>query len=194
MNDTQAWQHMQELDQQHQLEEILDKTAYVLSSADLSFLAHQCGLVNYQPRKEPVMPKLSEMMPSKYLKKEDVPQPMLVTIDKVAQVSVKSIDGAEEMRWAMFFKETGKPLILNNTNLQLAALACGSDDSDDWVDKKVVLYTDPNVSFGGKVIGGLRLRLAKKQNASAAPAPAKSRPSAVTEEDSFAEMSDDLPF
>jgi hypothetical protein len=36
-----------------------------------------------------------------------------------------------------------------------------SEDTDDWTGKKIVLYNDPNVSYAGKIIGGIRVRAPK---------------------------------
>ena len=38
----------------------------------------------------------------------------------------------------------------------------------DWLGQQIVLYTDPNVSYGGKLVGGIRIRAKRK---AAAPAP-----------------------
>ena len=37
----------------------------------------------------------------------------------------------------------------------------GSKNSDDWTGKQIELYHDPNVSFGGEVLGGIRVRKAR---------------------------------
>lgn len=76
------------------------------------------------------------------------------------------------MRWALHFRELDKPMILNSTNGQIIAKITGSEESDDWDGKQIVLYHDPNVSFGGKLVGGIRVRAPK--GAYKAPAPAKS--------------------
>ena len=47
---------------------------------------------------------------------------------------------------------------VNVTNGELLAAMFGSRNSDDWIGKKVVLYRDPNVFFGGKPVGGIRCR------------------------------------
>jgi hypothetical protein len=46
--------------------------------------------------------------------------------------------------------------------------ACGSDDTDDWIGKQIVVFVDENVSFGGELVGGLRIRK-HKQAAPVAP-------------------------
>jgi hypothetical protein len=128
--------------------------------------------------------KIGQMMESKFLKKEDVDPPKLVTIKGFSQQNAGR-DDAPEMKWCMSFIELNKPMVMNSTNLQLAAQALGSDDTDNWTGKQVVLYNDPSVQFQGKLIGGIRIRAPKKRTG-AAPAPAP----VATEE----EFDDDIPF
>ena len=69
-----------------------------------------------------------------------------------------------------------KKLGLNKTNLR-ALISSYGDDTDKWIGRPVVVYYDPNVSFGGRVTGGLRVKvptaqptLAESQQAVQAPA------------------------
>jgi hypothetical protein len=124
------------------------------------------------------MPKISEMRESKFLKQSDVGAGVLFTITGCRQHNV-AVQGAEpELKWCLEFHESDKPLVMNQTNAQLCAHIFGSDDTDDWTGKKLVLYTDPNVSYGGKLVGGIRVRAPKNQP--------KAAPVAVT--------ADDIPF
>jgi hypothetical protein len=130
--------------------------------------------------------KIGQMMDSKFLKKEDVDPPKLVTICGFSQQNAGR-DDAPEMKWTMSFIELPKPMVMNSTNLQLCAQALGSDDTDHWIGKQVVLYNDPSVQFQGKLIGGIRIRAPKKKPAGAAPPAPVTAP---TEE----EYDDDIPF
>lgn len=147
------------------------------------------------------MPSVNDLKQSKFLTKADVIPPVLVTIRGYEQVNVAK-DGVEpEHKWALQFDELEKPLVLNSTNGQIIAAITGSEDFDGWIGHKVVLYNDPNISFGGKLTGGIRCRAprnqapavapASKNAPQPAPAPAKSNPVAtpapVTEPD-------DTPF
>ena len=125
------------------------------------------------------MPKISEMRESKFLKKEDVGNGALMTITGCEQHNVAKEGAGIEMKWSLSFAETDKPLVLNSTNLQLCAQICGSDDTDDWNGKKIVLYTDPTVSYQGKVIGGIRVRAPKVAKAVTNPVAVE----ALTDED-----------
>mgnify|MGYP000107731727 CR=1 FL=1 len=41
------------------------------------------------------------------------------------------------------------------------------DDTDDWLGNSVTLYVDPDIEFGGNVVGGLRVKAAKSPAAKA---------------------------
>tara|TARA_R110000868_G_scaffold407530_1_gene689079 strand:- start:328 stop:714 length:387 start_codon:yes stop_codon:yes gene_type:complete len=116
--------------------------------------------------------KTSQMTSSKYLKQDDVGDGKLVTIKGFKRENVAPEGEDQEMKYLMLFNELDKPLVLNATNIQLAERACGSDDTDDWIGKSLVLFVDPNVSFGGKIVGGIRVRAPKiKPGTQPAPKP-----------------------
>lgn len=149
---------------------------------------------------ESAMPKIGEMIESKFLKKEDVDPPVLVTVDRVAQNNVAMQGADPEMKWCLYFGELDKPMVMNSTNIHLAGQACGSDDTDDWLGKKIVLYNDPNVSFGGKLTGGIRIRAQRKVQEPVVPqrkpAPQQAAPAAAAQRAAghFEGMADDIPF
>lgn len=128
------------------------------------------------------MPNINEMVSSKFLKQADVPDPVIVTVKGVGQVNVAKDDETPEMKWAIKFLEFDKPMVLNTTNLTVAAKVLGSANTDDWKGKEIVLFTDPNVSFGGQVVGGLRFRGQEKV------------PVKKTAGERMADMDDDIPF
>ena len=114
------------------------------------------------------MPKTSEMRESNFLKKEDVGRGVLATISGCVQKNVAKEGASPEHKWCLTFNELEKPMVLNATNVQLCEAILGSDDTDHWIGKRIVLYTDPNVSYQGKLIGGIRVRAPK---ATAPPPP-----------------------
>jgi hypothetical protein len=65
------------------------------------------------------------------------------------------------MKYALYFEELEKPMVLNSTNGQLIAKIVGSDETDEWAGKQIVLYHDPNISFQGRLVGGIRVRAPK---------------------------------
>lgn len=149
------------------------------------------------------MPRIGEMIESKFLKKEDVGTGKLFTICNVKQYNVAAQGAEPEMKWCAEFHEPDtKPLVLNATNMHLIEAALNSDNTDDWIDQPIVVYEDANVSFGGKVIGGVRVdvnrtkRYHAKQAEKSALAKAAEQPkkTPATGVQGLAEMEDDLPY
>ena len=122
---------------------------------------------------------VNDLKKSKFLTQRDVNQPMLVIIESYEEVDVAREGAEPEMRWALNFQGIDKPMILNSTNGQIIAAIAGSDDSDDWIGKEVVVYQDPNIFFGGKRVGGIRVRAPKKK---------------TTNPQQKTETEDDIPF
>ena len=120
---------------------------------------------------------ISQLKESKFLKKDDCGSGILVTIDHLTHENVAKEGSDPEMKWAVHFKETDKPMVLNSTNAQLIAGITKSEETDDWTGHKIVLYNDPTVSFGGKVMGGIRVRAPRNQPAKPTqPAPKLAAP------------------
>lgn len=109
--------------------------------------------------------RASDMIESKYLKQADLKgEEVIVTVERLGQGNVAMDDKPEEIKWMVKFKEFSKPMVLNSTNIRTLERLLG-DETDDWVGKEVVLYVDENVSFGGELVGGLRLKSAKPATA-----------------------------
>lgn len=135
--------------------------------------------------------KITDMLPSSYLKQADVDSDYIVTVKKLEQKNVARDDETPEMKWLVHFAEFDKPMVLNGTNIQLMAKACHSDDTDDWMGKEVIVYTDPNVSFGGKVTGGLRIR---EHKVVVATSPKRAAAAPKANPQGLENIDDDIPF
>jgi len=110
-----------------------------------------------------------EALPGKYLSKDDFPQETLVTIRKVAMEEIKVVDGPNEHKPVLYFAnpsnptlDTSRGIVLNVGNWDACEAITGELDSDDWPGHDIVVYVDPSVMFGGKMVGGLRIRAPKK--------------------------------
>lgn len=124
---------------------------------------------------------------SKYLRKDDVGEDgTILTIAGFSRETVKGDDGDEE-KVVMHFVEDVRPMILNKTNSQLLAQITGVRVAGEAKGKKLVVFNDPSVSFGGKITGGLRIK--RIPGPARAPAAPKARP-AAREPGS----DDDVPF
>ena len=89
-------------------------------------------------------------------------KPATVTISGISKENVAKKESTPEMKWCLHIIESDKPFPLNGTNRELAALALKSRNTDDWIGKRIEIYLDQSVSLGGKLVGGLRVREAKK--------------------------------
>lgn len=136
------------------------------------------------------MSSINDLKTSKFLKRSDVGRGMLVTIVGVREHNVAMEGAPEEMKMCLEFAEFEKPMVLNSTNAQIIGKITHTEDSQDiehdWLDKQIVLYDDPNVSFGGRITGGIRIRASRL-------APVKQKD--IKEEDPITtNLEDDLPF
>ncbi len=104
--------------------------------------------------------KLSDMMPSKYLKTNDVAEDTVVTVKELKKVNVAREDEEAEYKWTVIFAEFAKPMVLNKTNLTRLGKALG-DDTDGWIGNSVILYVDDEVQYGAETVSGLRIKAVK---------------------------------
>lgn len=138
---------------------------------------------------------IGQMSTSRFFKSADFPQPQMFTIARVTQYNTAQDNQPEEMKWCLEFEESEKALVLNKVNIELAAIACGSQETDEWIGKKIVLFNDPTVAFGGKLVGGVRIRAPKNQ-----PKTAPAKPKATGVNAPMAgpavdqDFNDDIPF
>lgn len=106
-------------------------------------------------------PDINDLKKSTFLTKADLgPNGSLFTIVGVEQVNTAKDGAPAEMKWALNLQESEKPFIVNSTNGQIIAQFAGSTKMRVWAEShtKIVIYFDPNVSYAGKLTGGLRCR------------------------------------
>ena len=110
---------------------------------------------------------MQEELASPWLSISDVPHDTVATI---AKVTMEEVGREFERKFAVTFQARDmKPMLLNKTNMRILVTLYGTD-TDGWLGKQVVVYNDPNVIFGGQLVGGLRLK-AVQQSRRPAPAP-----------------------
>lgn len=122
--------------------------------------------------------KIGEAFPSKYLKASDIEElgePVL-TIKSVRMEEVGQ--GAEkDSKPLLMFKELEKGFIANLTNCKTITKVLGTDDTDEWIGKKIILKA-MEVEFKGDMVMSIRVSLRKP----AAPTPVKKAPAQEEEE------------
>lgn len=96
---------------------------------------------------------------SKFLKHQELEgKDWVVTIAGVERQELENRDGTKEKKFVLFFKEHEKGMIINATNIGTLTALFASDDSDDWIGKRVTIYEKDDVEMGGKLVSGLRIR------------------------------------
>lgn len=115
------------------------------------------------------MPNVEDLRNSNYLKQADVGKGILVTISHWEEVNMAQDGKPKEMKYVLFFHEDVKPIALNYTNGSIIQTIAGSADFNDWAGTKIALFVDESIMFGGKRVGGIRVR-APKAGYQASPA------------------------
>ena len=59
--------------------------------------------------------------------------------------------------------DTARGIILNAGNWDACEEITGQNDSDNWKGSEIVVYVDPNVTFGNRKVGGIRIRQARRE-------------------------------
>jgi len=115
--------------------------------------------------------------PSNYLKKEDLQgKDVTVTIEDIepGHELAKGGTGKKEKKPVLFFVGKAKMMVLNKENKTTLVELYGGRVAD-WIGKRITLWNDPSVKFGGRRVGGLRIRPTtppSKEAAKPAPGPA----------------------
>jgi hypothetical protein len=95
---------------------------------------------------------------AKYLKKEDIPSPIDTSILWTKEEEVTAPGKGTDTKVVLYFDGLKKGLVLIATNAETLLEITGTEDYEQWVDTPVQLYVDPDVTYGGKKIGGIRIR------------------------------------
>ena len=90
--------------------------------------------------------------------------------DVVSDLVKNHKDGSEEEKILIYFNESDLPLVLNSTNNDSITSATGSAAFEDWIGKRITLYTKKVRAFGD-VWDAVRIRdEAPKEPVKAEPA------------------------
>ena len=93
-----------------------------------------------------------------FIKKEDLAAgPQRFTIQGVSKTTFEAKNGqpAEDV---LQLELDERQFSLNKTNIKILIGAHGGK-TDGWIGKSVILYVDPNVMFGGRLVGGVRVQI-----------------------------------
>jgi hypothetical protein len=105
--------------------------------------------------------KIGQAFPSKYIKAADLGgKEHTLTI---AGVKIEDVggQGSEEDKPVLYFTNKAKGCVLNRTNAMSIAAKYG-EDTENWVDKHVIVYPDTTM-FQGKMVDCIRMRVPVQQ-------------------------------
>lgn len=92
-----------------------------------------------------------------YLKTADLDRPIVATI---IDARGELLEGKTKPSLIVEFEELPKAMVVNPTNIKVLMEVFGTQDVNQWRGP-IGLYVDPNVEFGGKRTGGLRVTSAR---------------------------------
>ena len=99
---------------------------------------------------------ISKLFDNRFLKSDDIGDTNLVcTIDRV-ELEVLGYGESRDEKAVVYFKEIDKVLVLNKTNATSISRMYG-DDTAEWKNKKIALYTK-EVDYRGETFLGIRVR------------------------------------
>ncbi|WP_431129645.1 hypothetical protein [Flagellimonas flava] len=86
-------------------------------------------------------------------------EPLYFKVKEVKQEYGVKVAGREGDHNIAYFEGNHKPLVLNATNSKIMKkFSEGSSFIEDWNNKWIELYIDPNVTMKGEKVGGVRIR------------------------------------
>lgn len=95
----------------------------------------------------------------KYFSSKSVQEkPFTLTILDCKEIEIQSEGEAAQKKTALFFEEDPRGLVLNKGRAEKLVELFGSDESDEWIGRKIKIVYDKNVKFKGKPIGGIAIQ------------------------------------
>lgn len=108
--------------------------------------------------------KLSEMFPRRYATGDDLQgKAFNLTIERISRERMRPQPNSLEVdRWVAYFKETQKGVVLSRTLAYQIADILGSEDTSDWIGKKITLFPQP-MMVAGRNVTAIRARAAREE-------------------------------
>jgi hypothetical protein len=141
----------------------------------------------------PTEADLDQAYGSKFLSAADVGDRKIRTrITKVKKAELRGNDGTARVRFVLYLEGIDKPMVLNSTNMNELVGKLGRNPAN-WKGAAVGLYVDPNVTYAGKRVAGLRLRVLGPST-TAKPAGPVMPPEPPHDGTGIEEMGDSIPI
>ena len=95
---------------------------------------------------------------SKYLTKDDVGSGLVVQIHMMTTDQVEGDNNVIEQRAVLHFHGDVKPMILNQVNKEMLKVVTGATTTGGVKNQQIILFNDPTIMFGRKMVGGIRIK------------------------------------
>ena len=142
----------------------------------------------------PTEADLNQAYGSKFLSAADVGTRKIRTkIERVRPEDLRNGDGTKRVRFVLHLGGIDKPMVLNVTNVNALIEKLGRNPAS-WKGASVGVYVDPNVTYGGKRVAGLRLQVLGPVSAVKSVAPPTSPEPPQHDGAGIEDMSDSIPF
>ena len=151
------------------------------------------------------MAHVNDLSKSNYIGKSDCKEPTWFTVVGCSKANMAKEGEKPNWEVVLNFHETEKPFILKSTNGQLVHHFTGQGDYEKWQGVRIQLHVDPTISFGGKIVGGVRVKAAMNPQGTRPEQPPQNTfqpppeydptpPRQPGEEATLSPQGDDIPF
>jgi hypothetical protein len=138
----------------------------------------------------PTESDLDQAYGSKFLSAGDVGNRKIrTTIVKVRKVDLRGSDAMNRVKFILHLEGIDKPMVVNSTNMNELIERLGRKPAN-WISAHVGLSVDPNVTYSGKRVGGLRLRVIGPSTTAKTAGPPEPQPH---DGSGIEDMSDSIP-
>jgi hypothetical protein len=142
----------------------------------------------------PTEADLNQAYGSKFLSAADVGTRKIGTeIEQVRKEHLRNGDGTKRLKLVLHLRGIDKPMVLNMTNADALVDKLGRNPAN-WKGALIGIYVDPNVTYGGKRVAGLRLRVLGPVSAVKPGASPMSPEPPQHDGAGIEDMSDNIPF
>ncbi len=99
------------------------------------------------------------LYPGRFLKKQALTEPKVIRILEVIATELENEKGKMEQKVTIKYKaaDGDGEIVWCKSNAALTAAALDTPYHQQWVGKLLTIHHDPNVRFGGKAVGGVRV-------------------------------------
>ena len=124
--------------------------------------------------------KLAQMFPRRYATGDDLQgRAITLTIASISREKMHPQSNAPEVeKWVVYFEEAKKGVVLNRTLAYQIAEFLSSEETDDWIGKKITIFPQP-MMVAGKKVTAIRARAVR----GAPEAGGEAIPASLAEED-----------